>query len=94
MRLANERKLFLVHACHEAANRVAAWGEKGKKEDHLDYGFNVAAAVNGSKLTVMKSPTDREIKVCYELGHELGCGEFGITFLCTDKETGEELACT
>jgi len=67
MRLANERKLFLVHACHEAANRVAAWGEKGKKEDPLDYDFNVAVAVaaaNGSKLTVMKSPTDREIEVC------------------------------
>ena len=23
----------------------------------------------------------------------MGCGEFGITYLCTDKETGEELAC-
>lgn len=29
----------------------------------------------------------------YTLGRELGRGEFGITFLCTDRETREALAC-
>lgn len=29
----------------------------------------------------------------YVLGRELGRGEFGITYLCTDKETKHELAC-
>ena len=29
----------------------------------------------------------------YTLGHELGRGEFGITHLCTDRETREKLAC-
>uniref|UniRef100_A0A0D6R1X9 non-specific serine/threonine protein kinase n=1 Tax=Araucaria cunninghamii TaxID=56994 RepID=A0A0D6R1X9_ARACU len=29
----------------------------------------------------------------YVLGRELGRGEFGITYLCTDKETDEQLAC-
>ncbi|KAL8091661.1 calcium-dependent protein kinase 10-like [Apium graveolens] len=29
----------------------------------------------------------------YILGHELGRGEFGITYLCTDKQTGQKLAC-
>ncbi|KAL9337796.1 hypothetical protein Peur_069565 [Populus x canadensis] len=29
----------------------------------------------------------------YILGRELGRGEFGITFLCTDRETKESLAC-
>eukprot|EP00262_Sarcandra_glabra_P016328 TRINITY_DN528_c0_g1_i1.p1 TRINITY_DN528_c0_g1~~TRINITY_DN528_c0_g1_i1.p1 ORF type:complete len:547 (-),score=74.56 TRINITY_DN528_c0_g1_i1:533-2173(-) len=29
----------------------------------------------------------------YVLGRELGRGEFGITYLCTDRETKEELAC-
>ncbi|KAG4917813.1 hypothetical protein JHK84_055145 [Glycine max] len=68
--------------CGEAVEVMVECEERRIRDlDHLDYGFNVAAAVNGSKLTVMKSPTDREIKVCYELGHELGCGEFGITFL-------------
>jgi calcium-dependent protein kinase len=42
---------------------------------------------------VLKEPTGREILVRYELGRELGRGEFGITYLCKDRETGEELAC-
>ncbi|XP_031276242.1 calcium-dependent protein kinase 10-like [Pistacia vera] len=29
----------------------------------------------------------------YVLGRELGRGEFGITYLCTDRETKEDLAC-
>lgn len=29
----------------------------------------------------------------YEFGNELGRGEFGITYKCTDKETGENVAC-
>lgn len=29
----------------------------------------------------------------YILGRELGRGEFGITYLCTDRETKENLAC-
>jgi calcium-dependent protein kinase len=29
----------------------------------------------------------------YVLGNELGRGEFGITYLCTDKETNDKLAC-
>ncbi|KAI9080792.1 hypothetical protein K1719_037305 [Acacia pycnantha] len=47
----------------------------------------------GSKLSVLKDPTGRDIERKYELGHELGRGEFGITYLCTDRETGEVLAC-
>lgn len=71
--------------------------KKGKKENPfaVEYGFNSnnAGGGGGSKLTVLKNPTGREIEVRYELGRELGRGEFGITYLCTDKETGEELAC-
>ncbi|RRT44352.1 hypothetical protein B296_00036508, partial [Ensete ventricosum] len=29
----------------------------------------------------------------YDLGRELGRGEFGITYLCTDKDSGELFAC-
>ncbi|XP_047155265.1 calcium-dependent protein kinase 32-like [Vigna umbellata] len=76
----------------EAANKK---GKKGKKENPfaIDYGFNNSANANGSKLTVLKSPTGREIEARYLLGRELGRGEFGVTYLCTDKESGEELAC-
>ncbi|KFK37028.1 hypothetical protein AALP_AA4G202800 [Arabis alpina] len=45
------------------------------------------------KLTVLKEPTGREIKMRYKLGRELGRGEFGVTYLCTDQETGEIFAC-
>ncbi|RAL47635.1 hypothetical protein DM860_011373 [Cuscuta australis] len=38
------------------------------------------------------SPNTR-ISEKYILGRELGRGEFGITYLCTDRETREELAC-
>ncbi|KAK2363314.1 calcium-dependent protein kinase [Trifolium repens] len=67
--------------------------KKGKKENPfaIDYAFNNNNTA--SKLTVLKDPTGREIENRYELGRELGRGEFGVTYLCTDKETREELAC-
>ncbi|KAJ6408232.1 hypothetical protein OIU84_011528 [Salix udensis] len=55
----------------------------------LDYGLHDG----GHKLTVLKNPAGKEIEQRYELGRELGRGEFGITYLCTDKETGENFAC-
>ena len=33
------------------------------------------------------------LKDKYSLGEELGRGEFGITYLCTDRQTDEKLAC-
>ncbi|KAF5737697.1 Calcium-dependent protein kinase 19 [Tripterygium wilfordii] len=68
--------------------------KKGKKKQNpfsLDYGNNKANG--GFKLVVLKKPTGLEIEKTYELGRELGRGEFGITYLCTDKETGEKFAC-
>ncbi|MCI19550.1 calcium-dependent protein kinase 32-like, partial [Trifolium medium] len=49
--------------------------------------------INTNKLVVLREPTGREIGLRYELGRELGRGEFGITYLCKDRQTGEELAC-
>lgn len=37
--------------------------------------------------------TGDEIWSKYEFGKELGRGEFGVTYLCRDKETGESVAC-
>eukprot|EP00271_Cylindrocystis_brebissonii_P022183 TRINITY_DN838_c0_g1_i1.p1 TRINITY_DN838_c0_g1~~TRINITY_DN838_c0_g1_i1.p1 ORF type:complete len:540 (+),score=94.11 TRINITY_DN838_c0_g1_i1:139-1758(+) len=34
-----------------------------------------------------------DLKTLFSLGKELGRGQFGITYLCTDKITGEQLAC-
>ncbi|EPS73534.1 calcium-dependent protein kinase 8, partial [Genlisea aurea] len=46
-----------------------------------------------SKLVVLKDPTGNDINGKYDLGRVLGRGEFGVTYLCTDVETGEKLAC-
>ncbi|WOK92414.1 calcium-dependent protein kinase 20 [Canna indica] len=47
----------------------------------------------GSRLVVLKDPTGRDIGSRYNIGDELGRGEFGVTYLCTDKVTGEQFAC-
>uniref|UniRef100_A0A6P6FZF7 non-specific serine/threonine protein kinase n=1 Tax=Ziziphus jujuba TaxID=326968 RepID=A0A6P6FZF7_ZIZJJ len=47
----------------------------------------------GNKFWVLKDPTGRDISAQYDLGRELGRGEFGITYLCTDVNTGEKFAC-
>ncbi|ESQ41958.1 hypothetical protein EUTSA_v10013210mg [Eutrema salsugineum] len=47
----------------------------------------------GFKLSVLKDPTGHDISLMYDLGREVGRGEFGITYLCTDIKTGEKYAC-
>ncbi|XP_023901142.1 calcium-dependent protein kinase 32 [Quercus suber] len=59
----------------------------------IDYGVAPQNGKTVNKLWVLKDPTGREIEARYELGRELGRGEFGITYLCTDRETAETLAC-
>ncbi|KAK8563368.1 hypothetical protein V6N13_007683 [Hibiscus sabdariffa] len=69
--------------------------KKGKKKQNpfsIDYG-QYRQGNGGHKLIVLSAPTGREIEQRYELGRELGRGEFGITYLCTDKETGDTFAC-
>ncbi|PIN06911.1 Ca2+/calmodulin-dependent protein kinase, EF-Hand protein superfamily [Handroanthus impetiginosus] len=58
----------------------------------IDYGANYGAG-GTKKLVVLKDPTGHDLHERYDLGRELGRGEFGITYLCTDVETGEKLAC-
>lgn len=42
--------------------------------------------------SVLKTKTGH-LKEYYNLGRKLGHGQFGTTFVCTDKGTGEEYAC-
>ncbi|CAL9074154.1 unnamed protein product [Musa acuminata var. zebrina] len=44
-------------------------------------------------LVVLKDSAGRDIRSRYDLGRELGRGEFGITYLCTDKDSGDLFAC-
>lgn len=42
--------------------------------------------------SVLRTKTG-QLKEHFELGRKLGHGQFGTTFLCTEKETGKEYAC-
>nr|AFR11232.1 calcium dependent protein kinase 3 [Chenopodium album] len=65
--------------------------KRGKKTKESP--FATEYKYGGSKLVVLKEPTGNNIEENYELGRELGRGEFGITYLCTDKLTAEVYAC-
>ena len=43
-------------------------------------------------LSVLGRPTD-SLRDLYSLGKELGRGQFGITYLCTEKSSGHVYAC-
>ncbi|MFQ6631728.1 hypothetical protein Gotur_010052 [Gossypium turneri] len=72
--------------------------KKGQKKNKANpfYGDEYAVS-NGSattfKLRVLKELTGQDISSQYDLGRELGRGEFGVTYLCTDVNTGEKYAC-
>ncbi|CAD5183631.1 unnamed protein product [Musa acuminata subsp. burmannicoides] len=65
-----------------------------KKKDKKSNPFSLDYRRGGTpRLVVLKDPTGRDIGSRYDLGQELGRGEFGVTYLCTDKATGELFAC-
>ncbi|KAG0460924.1 hypothetical protein HPP92_020878 [Vanilla planifolia] len=67
--------------------------KKGKKQNPFSIEYNRTPYTGGPKLVVLKESTGSDIGSRYQLGNELGRGEFGITYLCTDKETGQNFAC-
>ncbi|KAF2322151.1 hypothetical protein GH714_007916 [Hevea brasiliensis] len=42
---------------------------------------------------VLKNPTGNNIREKYQIGKELGRGEFGVTYKCYEKETWDAFAC-
>ncbi|XP_057547826.1 calcium-dependent protein kinase 20-like [Amaranthus tricolor] len=62
---------------------------KNKKENRFASDYKNS----GTKLLVLREPTGHNIEEAYELGGELGRGEFGVTYLCTEKSTSEVFAC-
>lgn len=58
----------------------------------IDYG-SYQGNDGPDKLVVLKDPTGDSIHSKYDLGRELGRGEFGVTYLCTDADSGEKFAC-
>ncbi|WJX95452.1 Calcium-dependent protein kinase 10 [Trifolium repens] len=67
-------------------------GRKARKTKPNPY--TEQSLTSGAAIKVLKESNQRNrIGDKYVLGRELGRGEFGITYLCSDKETKEELAC-
>ncbi|KAF5804293.1 putative protein kinase CAMK-CDPK family [Helianthus annuus] len=67
--------------------------KKGKNKPNPFSGEYVAPKNTGYKSYVLENPTGHEIGQTYVLGKEMGRGEFGITYMCTDKVSGEVFAC-
>ncbi|CAN1171943.1 Calcium-dependent protein kinase 32, partial [Linum perenne] len=74
---------------------VTPFSNKKKKQTLFSGGGdgNGGRRKHQHQLTVLKEATGGDIHKSYELGGELGRGEFGITYLCTDKESGATFAC-
>ncbi|KAL7197396.1 hypothetical protein ACSBR2_020019 [Camellia fascicularis] len=66
--------------------------EKGKRKNK-ENPFAKDHGNGGYKTHVLDNPTGHEIEQTYVLGRELGRGEFGVTYLCTDKSSGDVFAC-
>lgn len=69
--------------------------EKEKKKENpylIDYNV-LHGSVSRNRGPVLKDPTGRDISLKYELGREMGRGEFGVTYMCTEKSTNEKYAC-
>ncbi|KAJ8566006.1 hypothetical protein K7X08_008582 [Anisodus acutangulus] len=70
--------------------------KKGKNKPNpfpIQNGGRHANGNGGHNSYVLENPTGHDIEITYELGRELGRGEFGITYLCTEKASGELYAC-
>ncbi|KAK8545053.1 hypothetical protein V6N12_025907 [Hibiscus sabdariffa] len=66
---------------HQTSYRTAASSSKGG-----------ASTIKGLIGPVLGRPME-DIKATYNIGKELGRGQFGVTYLCTNKATGEQFAC-
>ena len=64
-----------------------------KKENAYLIDYNAVHGSAGQKGPVLKDASGSEISVKYEVGGELGRGEFGVTYLCTEKSTNDKYAC-
>ncbi|KAJ8761777.1 hypothetical protein K2173_004588 [Erythroxylum novogranatense] len=87
------------HVAHQSKVQTQSRTPQPRAQQHrADVPFAVQPA--GEKATqaqrqdntVLGKPFD-DIREHYTLGKQLGRGQFGITYLCTEKSTGHEYAC-
>lgn len=79
---------------HQNRAKTEHHQNRGKTEQH-EPGTPTArrSSVTARAVTVVTNPSPGSIFDKYELGKELGRGEFGVTHRCVDVKTGEALAC-
>ncbi|EPS64871.1 hypothetical protein M569_09910, partial [Genlisea aurea] len=68
-------------------------GEKKNENSGGDRLHAASSSKVGSKSYVLREDGGPSIQEFYELGHELGRGEFGVTYLCVAKVKGDVFAC-
>lgn len=70
---------------------------RGRKKEPNPFADEPVRATSAAPIRVLRDviPMSHRTRISdkYILGRELGRGEFGITYLCTDRETKEALAC-
>ncbi|CAN7021490.1 unnamed protein product [Brassica rapa subsp. trilocularis] len=86
------------NVCVKPPNSEESTQKPKRPNQNLKPNPYAAGAIVRSPGTTLKDaviPTSHRTKISdkYILGRELGRGEFGITHLCTDRETREALAC-
>ncbi|PIN07467.1 Ca2+/calmodulin-dependent protein kinase, EF-Hand protein superfamily [Handroanthus impetiginosus] len=82
----NPKQEQVVKTVNERAEPVAA--HKPKKPHNVKRMMSVGLQVD----SVLKTKTGH-LKEHFSLGHKLGHGQFGTTFLCVEKKTGKQYAC-
>ncbi|KAG2300541.1 hypothetical protein Bca52824_037013 [Brassica carinata] len=85
------------NCCGSPSSATIESGHGKPKNKNNPLHGNEYTSANGSgagfKLSVLKDPTGHDISLQYDLGREVGRGEFGVTYLCTDIQTGDKYAC-
>ena len=80
--------------CNACVRDDVAHSNRVRKKNTKPNPYAEEALRSGVPIRVLKDVTSRSlIGDKYVIGRELGRGEFGITYLCTDRETKQELAC-
>ncbi|KAK1434898.1 hypothetical protein QVD17_00652 [Tagetes erecta] len=74
-----------------AAKRKEKKKRRNRKQNVYTVEYNTL--LTEQNFPVLQDPTGNDITQGYSLGQELGRGEFGITYLCTDIKTGEKFGC-
>lgn len=67
---------------------------RNQKSNAFSFHYDTLSSQNSQEsFFVLDDPTGHDITQRYNIGRELGRGEFGVTYLCTDLKTSEKYAC-